>query len=108
MGAGGGAARPRGGGVCRGGDGGVDRALAGGEGGGAGGGVALGGCEMGAWTARWPGAMVRVPEGLERRLWSPDPNDVHVLAAAAAGAADATPTAHAKAFPGGRLGGGGT
>ncbi len=59
--------------------------------------------EIASLTARWPGALVRVPEGLERRLWSPDPNDVHVLAAAVAGSADAILTMNAKDFPRGML-----
>jgi predicted nucleic acid-binding protein len=59
--------------------------------------------EIAALRARWPGAMVRVPDGLERRLWSPDPNDVHVLAAAVTGSADAILTSNAKDFPRGLL-----
>lgn len=59
--------------------------------------------EIAALRARWPGASISVPEGIERRLWSPDPNDVHVLAAAVAGSADAILTANAKDFPRGML-----
>ncbi len=59
--------------------------------------------EIAGLRAGWPEALVRVPEGLERRLWSPDPNDVHVLAAAVAGPADAILTSNAKDFPRGLL-----
>jgi predicted nucleic acid-binding protein len=66
-------------------------------------GEAVARAEIAALAARWPGAAVRVPEGLEQRLWSPDPSDVHVLAAAVAGSADAILTANAKDFPRGLL-----
>ena len=50
-------------------------------------------------AARFPRAEVRVPEGSERRLWLPDPSDIHVLAAAVAGHADVIVTMNAKDFP---------
>ena len=59
--------------------------------------------EIALLQAAWPRAEVRVPEGLERRLWLPDPNDVHVLAAAIAGSADLILTLNAKDFPRGLL-----
>ena len=59
--------------------------------------------EIAAAQARWPRATVSVTEGLERRLWLPDPDDVHVLAAAIAGSADAILTMNAKDFPRGVL-----
>ncbi len=59
--------------------------------------------EVAAARLAFPKAEVRVPEGLERRLWLPDPDDVHVLAAAVAGSADAILTANAKDFPRGLL-----
>lgn len=64
-------------------------------------GVARG--EIAAVLARWPQAMVRGAEGVERRLWLPDPDDVHVLATAVAGSADAILTMNAKDFPRGVL-----
>ena len=63
--------------------------------------------EIAALRAAFPGAEVRVPEGSERRLWLPDPDDVHVLAAAVAGRADAILTANAQGLPEGRPGRGG-
>ena len=54
-------------------------------------------------AARFPRGMVAIPDGLERRLWLPDPDDVHVLAAAVAGSADAIVTMNAKDFPRGVL-----
>ena len=59
--------------------------------------------EIAALRARWPYAMVSGAEGLERRLWLPDPDDVHVFAAAVAGSADAILTMNAKDFPRGVL-----
>jgi len=55
--------------------------------------------EIALLKAVWPDAQVRYPAELERRLWLPDPNDVHVLAAAIAGSADAIMTVNAKDFP---------
>ncbi len=53
--------------------------------------------------AKWPGAAVEWPPSLEDRLWSPDPADVHVLAAAVAGSADVIVTVNAGDFPRGVL-----
>lgn len=55
--------------------------------------------EVALVSADWPKASVRVPGGLEDRLWLPDPNDIHVLAAAIAGSADGIITVNAKDFP---------
>lgn len=55
--------------------------------------------EIALVTARWPGASVRWPESLERRLYLPDPADIHVLAAAIAGSADVIVTVNAQDFP---------
>ncbi|WP_108835672.1 RSP_2648 family PIN domain-containing protein [Tateyamaria sp. Alg231-49] len=55
--------------------------------------------EIALLQAAWPGAEVRYPPELENRLWLPDPNDVHVLAAAIAGSSDAIMTVNAKDFP---------
>ncbi|WP_425050032.1 RSP_2648 family PIN domain-containing protein [Psychromarinibacter sp. S121] len=51
----------------------------------------------------WPDAEVPVREGLEARLWLPDPADVHVLAAAVTGSADIILTENAQDFPRGVL-----
>lgn len=55
--------------------------------------------EIALVSAAWPKASIRVPNGLEDRLWLPDPADVHVLAAAIAGSADGIITLNAKDFP---------
>ena len=55
--------------------------------------------EIAAINARFPKAQVRIPQGVEARLWLPDPNDVHVLAAAVGCSADAVMTVNAKDFP---------
>lgn len=59
--------------------------------------------EVAALAARFPQAMVRVPHGMAERLWLPDPDDAHVLAAAIAGRADAILTLNAADFPRGVL-----
>lgn len=66
-------------------------------------GEAVARAEVAAVQAAFPQAMVRGFEGLERRLRLPDPDDVHVLAAAVAGSADAIVTMNAKDFPRGLL-----
>ena len=55
--------------------------------------------EIAMLQAAWPGAQVTYPPELENRLWLPDPNDVHVLAAAIAGSSAAIMTVNAKDFP---------
>lgn len=55
--------------------------------------------EIAMVTARWPRAKVTPTAGLLDRLWLPDANDVHVLAAAIAGHADVIITVNAKDFP---------
>ncbi|MEO0666892.1 MAG: PIN domain-containing protein [Pseudomonadota bacterium] len=55
--------------------------------------------EIAQLGAAWPRALVRHPPELEARLWLPDPNDVHVLAAAIHGSADIIMTVNAKDFP---------
>lgn len=47
----------------------------------------------------FPDASVSVPAGLEARLWLPDADDIHVLAAAVAASADAIMTVNVKDFP---------
>ena len=55
--------------------------------------------EIALLRARFPSAEITVQQGAERHLWLPDPDDVHVLAAAVAGNADAIMTVNAKDFP---------
>ena len=50
--------------------------------------------------AAFPRAMIAEQPGLEARLMLPDPDDVHVLAVAIAGYADAIVTFNAADFPG--------
>jgi hypothetical protein len=59
--------------------------------------------EIAAIRRRFPGAEVAGSGRLEPRLWLPDPDDVHVLAAAVAGSADAILTWNAQDFPRGLL-----
>lgn len=49
--------------------------------------------------AAWPNAVVSWSPSLHDRLWLPDQNDVHVLAAAIVGSADMIVTMNAKDFP---------
>ena len=51
----------------------------------------------------FPNARVKPQAGLEARLHLPDDNDIHVLATAIAGHADAIVTLNAKDFPRGSL-----
>lgn len=55
--------------------------------------------EIALLRAQWPDACVPVRDGVEARLWLPDPADIHVLAAAIAGSADVIVTFNAKDFP---------
>lgn len=55
--------------------------------------------EIALLNARFPGAMLLPAPGLERRLYLPDPADVHVLAVAVAGSCDAIMTLNASDFP---------
>lgn len=59
--------------------------------------------EIALVRAAWPKAEVTWKPSLEDRLYLPDPADVHVLAAAIAGSADAIVTVNAKDFPRGLL-----
>ncbi len=59
--------------------------------------------EIAGIQARFPRAQVHIPQGVEARLWLPDPSDVHVLAAAIGCSADAIMTLNAKDFPRGEL-----
>ena len=62
-------------------------------------GEALARAEVAMTRAAWPAASVRWKPSLEDRLWLPDINDRHVLAAAIAGSADVLVTMNAKDFP---------
>ncbi|MDF1801257.1 RSP_2648 family PIN domain-containing protein [Thalassovita sp.] len=55
--------------------------------------------EIALLSASWPKAPVTWPPSLENRLYLPDPDDVHVLAAAISGSADVLVTMNAKDFP---------
>ena len=59
--------------------------------------------EIALAQAAFPKAQVSVPQGLADRLWLPDENDIHVLAAAIGASADAIMTLNAKDFPKGTL-----
>ena len=55
--------------------------------------------EIAALRALWPEAEVAPRPGTEARLWLPDPNDVHVLAAAVDGCAAVLLTFNRRDFP---------
>lgn len=56
--------------------------------------------EIAVLRTQWPDAEIGpLPQALERRLFLPDENDIHVLAAAIAGSADVLLTINAKDFP---------
>lgn len=55
--------------------------------------------EVALLKANWPKAIVAPAPGVETRLWLPDAADVHVLAAAITGHADAIVTVNNKDFP---------
>ena len=55
--------------------------------------------EIALLRANWPNAEVMPNSADEARLWLPDENDIHVLAAAIAGSADVLVTFNAQDFP---------
>ena len=59
--------------------------------------------EIAMLQAAFPDALVPPLPGMEARLWLPDTNDIHVLAAAVNGNADGIITMNAKDFPRGIL-----
>ncbi|WP_371059336.1 RSP_2648 family PIN domain-containing protein [Rhodosalinus sp. 5P4] len=67
------------------------------------GGEAQARAEIALLRAAWPDAEIAPGSSLEARLWLPDPSDIHVLAAAIAGSADAIVTMNAADFPRGLL-----
>ncbi|MGJ8545295.1 MAG: RSP_2648 family PIN domain-containing protein [Sulfitobacter sp.] len=67
------------------------------------GGEALARGEIAQTSAAFPRACIAPQPGLEARLWLPDKNDIHVLAAAVGGFADVIVTLNAKDFPRGIL-----
>ena len=61
------------------------------------------GGEIALLRADWHGGELPPAPGLEARLWLPDANDIHVLATAVSGSAEAIITLNAKDFPRGEL-----
>lgn len=60
--------------------------------------------EIAMLKLRFPRSELKAPsDGLMARLWLPDDNDIHVLAAAVSASADAIMTLNAKDFPRGVL-----
>jgi hypothetical protein len=55
--------------------------------------------EVATLRARWPQAEVRPGEATAARMWLPDPDDVHVLAAASDAGADRLVTFNLRDFP---------
>ncbi|WP_298906684.1 RSP_2648 family PIN domain-containing protein [uncultured Aliiroseovarius sp.] len=55
--------------------------------------------EIALLNAHWPKASVRPNDRVEARLWLPDQNDIHVLAAAVTGGADVLLTLNNADFP---------
>ena len=55
--------------------------------------------EIAMLRARWPGAEVSPGAATEARMWLPDPDDIHVLAAASDAGADLLVTFNMRDFP---------
>lgn len=61
--------------------------------------VALAEGQISLLNARWPNAIVPPDPTLEKQLWLPDAGDIHVLATAVRGRADAIITLNVRDFP---------
>lgn len=55
--------------------------------------------EIALLNANWPTSSITPNDGVTARLWLPDPNDIHVLAAAITGGADVLLTMNNADFP---------
>lgn len=55
--------------------------------------------EIALLRSKWPDAELPPAPGIEARLWLPDEADIHVLAIAVSGSADAIITLNARDFP---------
>lgn len=66
--------------------------------------AALAESEIAVLKAHFPEAMVEQGQGTEARLWLPDPDDIHVLAAAIDGGAEVLLTLNSGDFPSNVLG----
>lgn len=66
-------------------------------------GAAQAAAEIALVQAAWPAACLAPAPGIEARLWLPDRGDLHVLAVAVAGSADAIITLNRADFPRGIL-----